>query len=68
MHVLDLLATIQRNGDISREDAEHVLSYYRSRRVGLVFVDPKDRRAGLQVRHGAALDRDVIRRALAATR
>lgn len=56
---LDILMGL---GDLSRADAERVLVHYR--KIRAVKMDAVNGR--LDVTHGALLDPDVIRRALAA--
>lgn len=52
---------LQRQGEVSREDAEHVFAVYR--RYRLVKLDAVQ--GVYRVKHGGFLDQDVIRRAAA---
>lgn len=55
----NFIDTLISLGDVSRDDAERVLAYYRKHKI--VKMDAVNGR--LDVTHGALLDRDTIRKA-----
>ena len=57
----NFIGILMKFGDISRRDAERVLAHYRKKR--LVKLDSVGGR--ITVKHGALLDREAIRSALA---